>query len=87
MPKTILIFLRRHGFLIVMIGFMVSFVFMAMYMSCIYRHASVGLRSAAFYATFAGIGIFAVGRIGIFLENRARRQKNRQPGFPGKDAV
>jgi hypothetical protein len=70
-----------------MVGFMVSFLFMATYMGCIYRHASVGLRTFAFYATFVGIGIFAVGRIGVFLENRARRQKNRNPNFTDKDAV
>jgi multidrug transporter EmrE-like cation transporter len=85
MLKAIPIFLRRHGFLIVMVGFMVSFLFMAVYLGCIYRHASVGLRTAAFYSTFAGIGIFAVGRVGVFLENRARRRKNSRPDYPSKD--
>jgi hypothetical protein len=60
---------------------MVSFLFMAMYLGCIYRHANVGLRSFAFYATFGGIGIFAVGRIGVFLENRARRRQAGREDF------
>ncbi len=87
MLQTITIFLRRHGFLIVMIGFLVSFVFTSLYMACIYRHASAGLRTAAFYAIFAGIGIFVVGRTGIFLENRARRRTNRNLNHPHKDPV
>jgi hypothetical protein len=86
MIKTIQIFLRRRGFTIVMIGFMLSFVFMAMYLGCIYRHASVELRQFAFYATFTGIGVFLVGRIGIFLENRERRKNSRRTDFPSKDS-
>jgi multidrug transporter EmrE-like cation transporter len=87
MLNTILTFLRRHGFLIVMVGFMVSFLFMAVYLACIYRHASVGLRSAAFYATFAGIGIFLVGRVGVFLENRDRKKNRLNQNYPDKDRV
>jgi hypothetical protein len=87
MLQTIVIFLRRRGFLIVMVGFMVSFLFMAMYLGCIYRHASIGLRQFAFDATFGGIGIFAIGRTGVFLENRARRMQAKRPDFTYKDSV
>jgi hypothetical protein len=85
MLQTILTFLRRRGFLIVMVGFMVSFLFMAMYLGCVYRHASVGLRQFAFYATFGGIGVFAIGRTGVFLENRARRRQVMHPDDTHKD--
>jgi hypothetical protein len=87
MFQTIQIFLRRRGFLIVMIGFVLSFSFMAMYLGCIYGHASVGLRQFAFYATFAGIGVFAVGRIGVFLENRERRKNAARPYNENKDSA
>jgi hypothetical protein len=75
MMQTILTFLRHRGSLLVMVGFALSFLFLALFLGCIYRHANSGLRMFSYYATFAGIGVFAIGRIGVFLENRARLKR------------
>ena len=68
-------FLKKRGFTIVLIGFAITAVCIISYMYSVNHHLSAQLRSLAFNATFAGIGIIAVGRIGMFMENNARRKK------------
>jgi hypothetical protein len=60
---------------------------MSMYMICIYRHANLELRTFAFFATFGGIGIAAIGRIGVFLDNRARKKNKEFQDNAKKDTV
>jgi hypothetical protein len=41
----------------------------------------------SFYATFVGIGIFVIGRTGVFLENRDKRENITRQGNTSKDIV
>jgi uncharacterized membrane protein len=79
MLKTVTFFLRNHGFKILLIGFGITAVFMISYIYCINKHLSLQLRSYTFFATFVGMGIIAVGRLGVFLENRARKKAEKEP--------
>lgn len=74
MLKTVTFFLRNQGFKILLIGFGITAVFMISYIYCMNKHLSLQLRSYTFFATFVGMGIIAVGRLGVFLENRARKK-------------
>ena len=72
MFRTILISIRRRGFFLVMTGFAVSVLFLALYLRGIYGHWGKSFCLFSYYGTFVGIGIFAIGRIGLFLERKAR---------------
>jgi hypothetical protein len=87
MLKNLLTIVRQRGFSLIIIGFAVCAVFIIMYMFCIYRHAGIGLRLFSFYATFVGIGIFAIGRTGVFLENRDKRNNITRQDNTSKDIV
>ncbi len=67
--------MRQYGFFLLFTGFCVTAIFMLLYVTCIYKNLNIDLRNFAFEATFIGLGVAAIGRIGVFLENRAQKKE------------
>jgi hypothetical protein len=68
--KKVLNFFLDHGLAIMTIGFLISFISLLVFM--FNRHADYMVRQISFGTTIGGFVVYALGRIGVFMQKRIK---------------